>query len=261
MRLCVSAVNVFMDKQTAAPPAVTLAALFPPSRNWPGGFGGVLPFARHYLVETSRWLSAEEFNALLGGTPVPAGPERGQSRGGGRQTLRRPAGRRGRTAGPAARAGGDRVVLALAYDRFGEHPEVQRMLRSVAAAGAGSFGMAVRMAFAVREKRVLSAVRLVVAVAVAGLRWPLPTVMLLGIASAGGWPGGGWANGRIERMSLLADLFVQFALLSFVAFGGATALLPELYRVVVENRHWIDPATFSHLYAIAQAAPGRTCSW
>lgn len=57
-------------------------------------------------------------------------------------------------------------------------------------------------------------------------------------------------------MSLLADLFVQFALLSFVAFGGATALLPELYRVVVENRHWIDPATFSHLYAIAQAAPG-----
>lgn len=57
-------------------------------------------------------------------------------------------------------------------------------------------------------------------------------------------------------MSLLIDLFIQFALLSFVAFGGATALLPELYRVVVETRHWIDPVTFTHLYAIAQAAPG-----
>jgi len=54
----------------------------------------------------------------------------------------------------------------------------------------------------------------------------------------------------------LADLFVQFSLLSFVAFGGATALLPELYRVVVEQRQWIDPVTFTHLYAIAQAAPG-----
>lgn len=57
-------------------------------------------------------------------------------------------------------------------------------------------------------------------------------------------------------MSTLIDLFAEFALLSFVAFGGATALLPELYRVVVENRQWMDATTFAHLYAIAQAAPG-----
>lgn len=57
-------------------------------------------------------------------------------------------------------------------------------------------------------------------------------------------------------MNPLLDLFFQFALLSFVAFGGATALLPELFRVVVENRQWMDATTFSHLYAIAQAAPG-----
>ncbi|MFA7292677.1 MAG: chromate transporter [Rhodocyclaceae bacterium] len=57
-------------------------------------------------------------------------------------------------------------------------------------------------------------------------------------------------------MNPLVDLFIQFLLLSFVAFGGATALLPEMFRVVVENRHWIDPVTFTHLYAIAQAAPG-----
>jgi chromate transporter len=57
-------------------------------------------------------------------------------------------------------------------------------------------------------------------------------------------------------MSVVSELFLEFALLSFVAFGGATALLPEMHRVVVENHHWLDDATFTHLYAIAQAAPG-----
>ncbi len=57
-------------------------------------------------------------------------------------------------------------------------------------------------------------------------------------------------------MSLVAQLFLEFALLSFMAFGGATALLPEMHRVVVDNHHWLDNATFTHLYAIAQAAPG-----
>jgi chromate transporter len=29
-----------------------------------------------------------------------------------------------------------------------------------------------------------------------------------------------------------------------------------MHRVVVENHHWLDNTTFTHLYAIAQAAPG-----
>ncbi|WP_428826895.1 chromate transporter [Azonexus sp. IMCC34842] len=57
-------------------------------------------------------------------------------------------------------------------------------------------------------------------------------------------------------MSAILELFLEFTLLSFVAFGGATALLPEMHRVVVDNHHWLDDATFTHLYAIAQAAPG-----
>lgn len=57
-------------------------------------------------------------------------------------------------------------------------------------------------------------------------------------------------------MPVLLDLFLQFFLLAFVAFGGASALLPELHRVVVENRHWLDDTTFTQLFAIAQAAPG-----
>ena len=57
-------------------------------------------------------------------------------------------------------------------------------------------------------------------------------------------------------MSIVLELFLEFALLSFVAFGGATALLPEMHRVVVDNHHWLDDTTFTNLYAIAQAAPG-----
>lgn len=55
---------------------------------------------------------------------------------------------------------------------------------------------------------------------------------------------------------IVLQLFLEFTLLSFVAFGGATALLPEMHRVVVENHHWLNDTTFTHLYAIAQAAPG-----
>ena len=55
---------------------------------------------------------------------------------------------------------------------------------------------------------------------------------------------------------MVIELFLEFVLLSAVAFGGATALLPEMHRVVVEYHHWLDDATFTHLYAIAQAAPG-----
>lgn len=55
---------------------------------------------------------------------------------------------------------------------------------------------------------------------------------------------------------IVLQLFLEFGLLSFVAFGGATALLPEMHRVVVENHRWLDDTTFTHLYAIAQAAPG-----
>ena len=55
---------------------------------------------------------------------------------------------------------------------------------------------------------------------------------------------------------IVVELFLEFALLACVAFGGATALLPEMHRVVVDNHHWLDSTTFTHLYAIAQAAPG-----
>lgn len=55
---------------------------------------------------------------------------------------------------------------------------------------------------------------------------------------------------------MLPALFLTFCGLSLVAVGGATALLPEMHRVLVQERGWIDEASFGQLYALAQAAPG-----
>ena len=57
-------------------------------------------------------------------------------------------------------------------------------------------------------------------------------------------------------MTLLLQLLASFAILSLVAVGGANAVLPEMHRQLVELRGWLDDATFSQLYALAQAAPG-----
>lgn len=57
-------------------------------------------------------------------------------------------------------------------------------------------------------------------------------------------------------MSTLLQLGVDFALLSFFAFGGIVALLPQMQHSVVDEHHWMSPATFLQLFAIAQAAPG-----
>jgi chromate transporter len=54
----------------------------------------------------------------------------------------------------------------------------------------------------------------------------------------------------------LTTLFVQFAILSLLAFGGANAVIPEIHRQAVEVNHWMTDKDFASLFAIAQAAPG-----
>jgi chromate transporter len=57
-------------------------------------------------------------------------------------------------------------------------------------------------------------------------------------------------------MALVLQILLTFSVLSLVAVGGANAVLPEMHRQLVEIRGWLDDATFSQLYALAQAAPG-----
>jgi len=55
---------------------------------------------------------------------------------------------------------------------------------------------------------------------------------------------------------MILQVLLTFSILSLVAIGGANAVLPEMHRQLVELRGWLDDATFSQLYALAQAAPG-----
>ncbi|MBS7811946.1 chromate transporter [Roseococcus pinisoli] len=57
-------------------------------------------------------------------------------------------------------------------------------------------------------------------------------------------------------MILLGQILIAFATLSLLAIGGANAVLPEMHRLLVDVHHWMDDATFTQLFALAQAAPG-----
>jgi chromate transporter len=55
---------------------------------------------------------------------------------------------------------------------------------------------------------------------------------------------------------VLWQIALTFASLSLVAMGGANAVVPEIHRQIVGAHGWMNDATFSQLFAIAQAAPG-----
>ena len=57
-------------------------------------------------------------------------------------------------------------------------------------------------------------------------------------------------------MNPLLQLALLFGKLSLLAVGGANATVPEIARQVVSIRHWVAPAQFAQLYALANAAPG-----
>ena len=57
-------------------------------------------------------------------------------------------------------------------------------------------------------------------------------------------------------MSILLSLFLKLSAFSLIAFGGINALLPELFKLAVNQEQWIDVQTFSDYFAIAQASPG-----
>lgn len=54
----------------------------------------------------------------------------------------------------------------------------------------------------------------------------------------------------------LAALALHFALLSLMAIGGVSSILPDMQRYVVEANHWLSDRQFADAYALGQAAPG-----
>lgn len=57
-------------------------------------------------------------------------------------------------------------------------------------------------------------------------------------------------------MRELWELFITFAKVGVMTFGGGYAMLPILQREVCENKHWADEAEIMDYYAIGQCTPG-----
>ena len=57
-------------------------------------------------------------------------------------------------------------------------------------------------------------------------------------------------------MNLYLDLFLTFAKIGVMTFGGGMAMLPILQREVVDHKHWITEEELADYYAIGQCTPG-----
>lgn len=57
-------------------------------------------------------------------------------------------------------------------------------------------------------------------------------------------------------MKKLWELFITFAKIGVMTFGGGMAMLPILQREVVENKHWATEEELADYYAIGQCTPG-----
>ena len=171
-----------LTSESAIKPVPTPTALFLGfSRVGLSGFGGVLPWARRLLVETEGWLSAEEFNVLLGLCQFLPGPNVvnlavavGVRFCGWRGAV---AGAVGLMLGPFLVA----LVLGVLYDLYGELPAVQSMLHGITLVGAGLIiATGIRMGLNVKNRAVYLPFAAAAFVAIALLHWPLPAVMLGG---------------------------------------------------------------------------------
>ena len=57
-------------------------------------------------------------------------------------------------------------------------------------------------------------------------------------------------------MKELLDLFLTFAKMGVMTFGGGMAMLPILQREVVDTKHWVTEEELVDYYAIGQCTPG-----
>ena len=58
------------------------------------------------------------------------------------------------------------------------------------------------------------------------------------------------------NLKMLLDLFLTFARIGGLTFGGGYAMLPMLQKEVVENRGWATEEELADYFAIGQCTPG-----
>ncbi|WP_010090441.1 chromate transporter, partial [Burkholderia ubonensis] len=143
-------------------------------------FGGALPFARRTIVEERKWLSADEFTDLLGLCQfLPGGNVINLSVAVGMRFRGVPgafAGILGLIAGPTLVV----VALGVLYAKTANEPSVRHLFAGLSAAAAGLLAaMAVKVAKPLRHARAAAGIAALAFVAIAVLRIPLLTTMLV----------------------------------------------------------------------------------
>ena len=57
-------------------------------------------------------------------------------------------------------------------------------------------------------------------------------------------------------MGIFGELFITFAKVGVMTFGGGYAMLPILEREVVQNKHWVTSEEVMDYFAVGQCTPG-----
>ena len=144
------------------------------------GFGGIGPISRHVIVEERKWLTEEEYAAVLGMGQVLPGPNTvnagviiGDSFRGMRGSLACVA---GIMLAPCFIV----VLLAILYGKYSDLPDVNIALIGAGAAAAGMIiGTALKM---IRSLKLHSSGYLIILFAVLGINivhWPMGQVLLV----------------------------------------------------------------------------------
>jgi chromate transporter len=144
------------------------------------GFGGVLPLARHMVVEQRRWMTAAEFTELLslcqflpGGNIINLSVAIGLRFRGIPGAI---AAFVGLIAAPTAVV----LVLGVIYARYSGEPHVVHMFAGLAAAAAGLLvAMAIKLALPLRRSLLSVTIALVVLVAIAVFHLPMVPTMVV----------------------------------------------------------------------------------
>ena len=63
-------------------------------------------------------------------------------------------------------------------------------------------------------------------------------------------------NTEVKDLKLLFDMFITFAKVGVMTFGGGYAMLPILQREVVEKKGWATEEELMDYFAIGQCTPG-----
>jgi chromate transporter len=61
---------------------------------------------------------------------------------------------------------------------------------------------------------------------------------------------------NISKIKLLRDIFISFAKIGPVTFGGGYAMIPLIEKEVVINRKWVKAVDVADVFALSESIPG-----